>query len=299
MRSIFLCCFILTSTLNAQIYMMGVAPLKPGNYWKYVDVGGMFSDTQCYEVTDSTRNLLGLNFNIVQSFGSPSYIRYSGYKMLTTDSTYIKYTTYVPDSIYTYYKANCRIGESWIEPVNEFITYTFSVIDTFHISAWGHNYFTKLIKITDFNGTEVYQVWADHLGLMEEQGVGQYHMVLRGCVIDGVIYGDTTTIVSVDDVPENPNSFQLFQNYPNPFNPSTTIKYSIASPNLSKGEALVKVSMIIYDILGNKVVTLVNKEQTPGIYEVSFDASALSSGVYLYTIKAGSFVQTKKMLLMK
>lgn len=98
---------------------------------------------------------------------------------------------------------------------------------------------------------------------------------------------------------EIPKEFALYQNYPNPFNPSTTIKYSIASPNLSKGEALVKVSMIIYDILGNEVVTLVNKEQAPGNYEVSFDASALSSGVYLYTIKAGSFFQTKKMLLMK
>jgi hypothetical protein len=107
------------------------------------------------------------------------------------------------------------------------------------------------------------------------------------------------TEIENENIKVIPSDYVLFQNYPNPFNPGTTIKYSIASPNLSKGEALVKVSMIVYDILGNEVVTLVNKEQAPGNYEVSFDASALSSGVYLYTIKAGSFVQTKKMLLMK
>jgi len=106
-------------------------------------------------------------------------------------------------------------------------------------------------------------------------------------------------ITSVEDENFSVTDFKIFQNYPNPFNPSTIIKYSIASPNLSKGETLAKVSMIIYDILGNEVVTLVNKEQAAGNYEVTFDALTLSSGVYLYTIKAGSFVKTKKMLLMK
>jgi hypothetical protein len=85
--------------------------------------------------------------------------------------------------------------------------------------------------------------------------------------------------------------FNLSQNYPNPFNPSTKISYSIKEEGF--------VTLKVYDVLGKEVITLVNKEQAAGNYEVTFDASKLSSGVYLYTIKAGSFVQTRKMLLMK
>lgn len=296
MRLIFIIILFFITTINAQIYMMGVAPLKPGNYWKYVDIGGMFSDTQCFEVTDSTRNLLGLNFNIVQSFGSPNYIRYSSYKKLTTDSAYINYATYVPDSIYTYYKANCKIGDSWVQPVNEFATYTYTVIDTFHITAWGNSYFSKLIKITDFNVTEVYQVWADHFGLMEEQSVGQYHMVLRGCVINGTVFGDTTTIVSVDD--ENPNfpvDFKLHQNYPNPFNSTTIINYELSNPSF--------VTIIVYDALGNEIIQLVNETKPPGKYQVTFDVNSLnrtlSTGVYFYKIILDQKQQTRKMIYLK
>ena len=85
--------------------------------------------------------------------------------------------------------------------------------------------------------------------------------------------------------------FALEQNYPNPFNPTTKIKYSIKE----KGNVELK----IFDLLGSEIATLVNEDKTPGNYEVFFDASNLSSGVYLYTIKSGTFVQTRKMLLMK
>ncbi|MFZ1280236.1 MAG: M28 family peptidase [Ignavibacteriaceae bacterium] len=87
------------------------------------------------------------------------------------------------------------------------------------------------------------------------------------------------------------SEFALDQNYPNPFNPSTKINYSIKEKS--------NVELKIFDLLGGEVATLVNEEKSPGNYEVIFDASNLSSGVYLYTIKAGSFVQTRKMLLMK
>jgi hypothetical protein len=87
------------------------------------------------------------------------------------------------------------------------------------------------------------------------------------------------------------SEFALDQNYPNPFNPTTTIKYSIKEKS--------SVELKIYDLLGSEIADLVNEEKAPGNYDVSFDASSLSSGVYLYTIKAGSFVQTRKMLLMK
>lgn len=88
-----------------------------------------------------------------------------------------------------------------------------------------------------------------------------------------------------------PVEFSLDQNYPNPFNPSTTIKYSIPEAG--------NIELKIYDILGNEVATLVNEVKAPGYYSADFNASALASGVYVYTIRANNFVQTKKMLLMK
>jgi len=88
-----------------------------------------------------------------------------------------------------------------------------------------------------------------------------------------------------------PSGFQLSQNYPNPFNPSTTIKYEI--PEMSF------VTLKIYDILGNQIATLVNEEKPAGSYEVNFDASGISSGIYFYKINSGNYSEVKKMVFIK
>jgi photosystem II stability/assembly factor-like uncharacterized protein len=90
---------------------------------------------------------------------------------------------------------------------------------------------------------------------------------------------------------DSPLNYVLNQNYPNPFNPSTTIKYITANPGF--------VSIKVYNVLGNEVAELVNREVESGVHEVLFDASSLTSGVYFYTISAGNFTETRKMLLMK
>jgi len=87
------------------------------------------------------------------------------------------------------------------------------------------------------------------------------------------------------------DEFKLFQNYPNPFNPSTIISYQISERQL--------VTLKVYDILGNKIAVLVNEEKPVGSYEVEFNASSFPSGVYFYQLKAGSFIQTNKMILIK
>lgn len=102
---------------------------------------------------------------------------------------------------------------------------------------------------------------------------------------------------------ETPNVFKLVQNYPNPFNPSTIIKYEI--PNVGTGhpakagQVTPTVRLTIYDMLGREVATLVNQKQNPGYYEVDFDASDLTSGVYFYRITSGKFIKTKKMILLR
>ncbi|MCX6165291.1 MAG: T9SS type A sorting domain-containing protein [Ignavibacteriae bacterium] len=98
--------------------------------------------------------------------------------------------------------------------------------------------------------------------------------------------------ISVNKISEIiPSTFELKQNYPNPFNPSTNIKYQIANSKW--------ITLKIFDILGREVVTLVNEKQSPGVYEVTFDGSGLSSGMYFYKLVSGDFSETKKMVLIK
>ena len=101
----------------------------------------------------------------------------------------------------------------------------------------------------------------------------------------------TSTVTSVEDLEFEPTLYYLGQNYPNPFNPTTSIQYAIASRQF--------VTLNVYDVLGNEVTTLVNEEKPVGTYELNWNAANLPSGVYFYRLQVGSFVQTRKMILLK
>jgi hypothetical protein len=90
---------------------------------------------------------------------------------------------------------------------------------------------------------------------------------------------------------EIPNSFNLYNNYPNPFNPATKIKFDIAKQTNAK--------ITVYDLTGRQVAVIVNQQMNPGKYEISFDASNYSSGVYFYKLETGYFTSVRKMLLVK
>jgi hypothetical protein len=112
-------------------------------------------------------------------------------------------------------------------------------------------------------------------------------------VLDSVtISGATAVASSVEKTGiEVPSEFMLHQNYPNPFNPSTNIEYRISKSGT--------VTLKVFDVLGREVATLVNVELQPGIYQATFDGAHLASGVYLYQLRAGDFVQTQRMVLAK
>jgi len=98
----------------------------------------------------------------------------------------------------------------------------------------------------------------------------------------------------------NPAIFSLSQNYPNPFNPTTIIRFTISQSVIaSETKQSQRVTLIVYDVLGKEVETLVNKELESGSYDLDFAAANLTSGIYFYQLRAGSFIQTKKMLLLK
>ncbi len=137
-------------------------------------------------------------------------------------------------------------------------------------------------------------------------------------IVDAIVYGEQETDISYGRYPDgtdewaffaeptpgatNDNAvsvgdeqivaeYKLFQNYPNPFNPSTTIKFSLAEADF--------VSLKVFNMLGEEVAELINSEMEAGFHTFNFNASDLSSGIYLYSLKAGNFVQTRKMLLLK
>jgi hypothetical protein len=142
-------------------------------------------------------------------------------------------------------------------------------------------YFTR--AFSDENGGYTF---APGVGLVQRYGpfIGT-HVLLRA-VIDGRV------ISSTDGPPlDLPARFALQQNYPNPFNPSTTISYALPKSS--------EVRLSVFDILGREVSVLVNERRDAGVHEVKFDAAGLVSGVYFYRLHASSFVDTKKLLLIR
>lgn len=136
------------------------------------------------------------------------------------------------------------------------------------------------------------------------QGVyisGGYEYNLKGCVINSIVYGDTSTIITgITELSNNVTKvFNLSQNYPNPFNPTTTIRFDIPKSSFVK--------LSIYDISGKEIEPLVNEELNEGSYEVKWNGSNYSSGIYFYKIEAENslgnseekFFQTKRMILIK
>lgn len=108
---------------------------------------------------------------------------------------------------------------------------------------------------------------------------------------NSLIFIENKTTSLEEQVYNSVLSFELQQNYPNPFNPVTTINFSISENSFT--------TLIVYDVLGNKIANLVNEEKPAGEYEISFDAQNIPSGVYLYTIISGSYTDSKKMILIK
>lgn len=124
-------------------------------------------------------------------------------------------------------------------------------------------------------------------------GGGTVSWQLRGGIINGIVFGDTSTAIGVINLSsEIPDEYMLFQNYPNPFNPTTHFGFQIADFGL--------VTIKVFDVTGKEIAVLVSKELKAGTYEIDFTGSAYSSGIYFYSlIVNGAVIDTKKMILIK
>lgn len=170
----------------------------------------------------------------------------------------------------------------------EYIRTTY-VYGTQWVEIWGDTVLLKQIETYPlFQQEDI----ADKFGIVGIITESPYRP-LTGAIINGKQYG---TIVSVEKKENFPYNFYLFQNYPNPFNPVTTIQYSVPVSPEGRG---VSITLKIYNLLGQEVTTLVNEQQPAGNYEVKFDASNFSSGVYLVVLNTPTGFSVQKTTYLK
>ena len=251
-------------------------PLHIGNHWQYSENGVVVIESRA--VSDTT---MSNSKTYTKISGSHSgYYRKDGSKVYSynpsTNEEKLKYD-FSSDE-----------GDTLSVEVSDEDTLIIRVSSIGYTEIFGETrkYFNYMYEWV--NSSEGFEKrFIDGLGFSQQYGLLSYG--LTGAVIDGQQYG---TIVNVEKNNESiPTKYSLKQNYPNPFNPETVISYQL--PVMSK------VELKVYDVLGREVATLVNKEQSAGTYEVQFDASNLTSGIYFYRLMSGEYSETKKMLILK
>jgi|GEM_PF-1736562 len=281
-------------------------PLAIGNKWVYM----YFNDpptSQTKVVISITKDTTvgDRKYFYITIFGSPYWVRFDAYS-----GRLMVYSGYLCNNDYEtiIYDLAANKGDSTaLLPCFNGMESCSGVKDTVYLR---HHTKFKYYGYYWTNGH--YYSYSDHnfaldLGLYFRDGgfggnaFGYYSYSLLGCYINGTLYGDTTSIIlNTGNSITQPLKFSLEQNYPNPFNPSTVIKFEI--PNSENGKWKIEngvVTLKVYDVLGKEIETLVNENLKPGTYEVKFDGSKLSSGIYFYTLAAGEYNETKKMVLIK
>ena len=277
-------------------------PLNVGNIYVYQWTAYMppYTFNGKYRVK-ITKDTLILNKRYFYNDGQPDFPNpFSGnpfqYRWLRVDST--------KENLIGFYLGSECVIDSFAAKKNDTETCCYGripCVDTGAITLFS-NYQTYKIGFQGNLLSGFSNGYAKNIG-MYGAGRGEFGpgYGLNGCVINGIVYGDTSFLISgvnkiASDIPE---SFALFQNYPNPFNPTTKIKFSIP---LSRGlpeRRGVFTRLIVYDLLGNEVATLVNENLNPGTYEVTWDASNFASGIYFYKLETENFSETKKLILLK
>jgi len=276
---------------NVETDPLSFFPSEVGNYWEYEP------DNPKYNYTIVRDSIAEDGSKFIFYFDPPFYYG-ANYKIDTNNNVYFTPQHY-PELLY---KLSADSGDTWmvrdVTPsgggnriearVNDtYKAYVLGVVtDVMDISYYELNMGDTLINDTSYHIQR--KILASGFGLVWQGDGATRPTVLQGCIIDGKAYG---TIVSVEEEATVIQDYSLSQNFPNPFNPSTTITYALPQ----KGEVVLK----IYNSLGQEVKTLVNDFKEKGIHKVNFDASDLPSGVYIYSIQANDFMQSKKMILLK
>lgn len=277
-----LCLFISSSYLySSTLADSSYFPMSIGNEWEF------YSDFDPHSeiIVDTLRKNGVLYYGFTRSVTEPEYwLREYGnrvYYFNLADSTefmLFDFTINIGDSIELPSGYECSFGRKifLVSKSDTIITPAGTFYNCYH--------FEHRINCMDAG---IHDTWF-------AKGIGKVKYVAEYFVgIKDFLLNTYSILTSIDENYDNKinNSYKLFQNYPNPFNPTTTIEYIIAKSD--------DVKIVIYDLLGREVNTILNKNQNAGNYKVIFNASNLSSGIYYYQLISGNNIQTKSMILLK
>jgi Secretion system C-terminal sorting domain len=267
-------------------------PLKAGNLWQYKEPPP--PEDPYIEETRTGRDTTFSNGQTYTELLEDSY----GYP----DTSISSYIRVVDNRVYKYFPNDSA----------ENLVYDFSknLGDTVSIFPNPPGYDTSVVTVLDtgtqnifgtlrkyktfYNRTKhVTLYWIDQitdsLGITFSQIEPGLQLYLVGAIIDSVKYGNVLRVMPNKTI--IPTNCSLSQNYPNPFNPTTCISYSLGYPSF--------VSLVVYNVLGQKIATLVSEAKAQGVYSVTFNTLKLPSGIYLYRLQTGNSIITKKMSLIK
>ena len=276
-------------------------PAKTGDMWEYFYYDSPYSDTLQTVTMNDSIDEQGTVFirQLTCKINPNELISNNLYWIDTLNNVH----GYYRDTISIIYKLASSQGTQWV--IRRYSEHAFEMMridSVFELVILGNTTIVKKYRnYFAFDSTEISGIDRENIylaygfGLINWQGLeGNGIYYVKGLVINGVLFGDTTNVItSVFDVEpfSYVQDYNLYQNFPNPFNPTTTLGYSIPTNNF--------VTIKLYDVLGNEVITLVNEQKQAGKYEMLYNASNLASGVYYYQINAGDFTQTRKLMLMK
>ena len=281
----------------------GYYPLKVGNMWSYNHYWAYSGNTRIVHRIIDTAILGGHKyFKMRRQAAPPSTGFYESYIRIDSSTGSIReYTSSggCPWLVNEFAKDSLRGVFPDSAKFNCQATYSRILRDT-SLIVLGSNRFVKRFHIDSYFEYANYRAFVYGLGVLYDVyygNAGSYNRYdLRGCFVNGVVYGDTS-LTNIEYVSSQiPEDFSLSQNYPNPFNPDTKIKFQIP---FSVETTRRVVSLTIYDILGKQVAELVNQNLQPGTYEVNWNASNFPSGIYFYSLRAGDYSETRKMVLIK
>lgn len=285
-----------TSLFSQDTASANFFPLKTGNTWIY--------SVQSFPPLPFPYYIFKIDRDSV--FNNHKYFLYNRYNISLLSSEWIRYdsatgnllaysssggcSNFANDKIIDSLPSspgniiNCNYqGFSTRECLNEMIISVFNNIPTI-LKEFKHD---GLI----YNLTHYAKNFGIYFSCSGEPPPCSAYSTLIGCIINGIVYGDTTLSeinLAGDKLPEG---FYLSQNFPNPFNPETIINYELPTKSF--------VSVKVYDVLGKEIATLVNEKQNAGRYSVEFYGDGLPGGIYFYKLNAGSFSESKRMVLLK
>ena len=271
--------------LNQLIYSQHFAPLQLGNVWIWqTALGKIIKST----VTDTNYFINNQEYSVIGEISNNNFERFR-----KEDSLYVQFANSLPQINYEmpFYKFKAKLGDTWtvIRDTNQ--KAVFNIVGEYPATVFNKEVQIKALSVDIGGLVGRNELWTDEFGLLsgvETEG-GEQFFALKACVINGIVYGDTS--MGINDNIYSTYNFKLYQNYPNPFNPSSNIEFEIKEYSL--------VTLRVYDILGNTVADLINEEKHPGKYSVKFKGDRLSSGIYFYKLTTGGQTQVKKMILMK